>query len=180
MSIPADVVAAFAVRFHFHPDFPLQQRLEDTADRYEHHQRLVFSTPSERRAVVGRLHKHLTALLSDLPDLDRVGGSFLLDEPLRQSLARLHAKSAELIAKLTGKRGGGSGADVARRILVTDLYQIYRLGTGRSDRYTQEPGTSNYSGPAIDFIEKAADQLLALELSNSFIGETIKRLQQRG
>ena len=180
MSIPPDAVAAFAKRFRFHPDFPLQEELEDTANRYEQNQQLNFSTPGERRAVAERFHKHLAVLLKDISELDRVGGGFLLDHDLRQSLAQLQSKYSELIAKLKGKRGGGSDPDAARRILVTNLYQIYWLGTGRKDRYTQEPGTSNYRGPVIEFIQEAADRMVAVRLNDSFIGETIKRAMHCG
>jgi hypothetical protein len=177
MSFPPEAVADLARQYGFHPSYSLAEELEETARRYEFHRRISIPTYAGRRKAGARVHKRTLALLEAIRELDESAGSFMVDHELRAGLVLLASSTAEHAAALKGDRSGGSTPDYARRWLVTDLVVVYRGGTGKKYKYTQKPGTNEYSGPFIDFAI-AATALLGVVLSPSFIAETFKGLER--
>ena len=62
---------------------------------------------------------------------------------------------------------------VKKKELIARLSDIYQKGTGKTGGYTQEPGTNNYYGNRVKFIEEIVD-ILNAPIKNRFIGETLK------
>ncbi len=175
MSDLQDPVAELARRFQFLADYDLAQELEQVAAQYDHHNKLYFSSPGERRNAARASEEHLRRFLESLPHLDRAGGRYYVPDDTRRELEKIQSTLGAAAEALAGKRGGGPEPNVAKNVLVTDLCQIYRCGTRRNCGYTQIPGTNDYTGEFIDFAQAAAS-LLKVPLTRDFIGRRLKEI----
>lgn len=162
-----------ARRFGFVPGFDLAKHLAGAAERYRVNSGLQWSTPRERRRAADTTQLSLSAFLKTLPALDRCGGSFLVPQDVRDTLAALAADLQDLASRIPDTRGGGRLPDRAGHILVRDMHRAYRHGTGRTDKYTRDPDSGEYRGAFIEFAA-AALQLMEIDLSPACIAETLR------
>jgi hypothetical protein len=170
--IPEDAVAALAAKHRFPPRYDLADSLAKTADRYELHRQLHQPSWARRRKAAEQALGAAAALEAAIGELDREGGGYMADNELRAGLVKLRDYAEGAVAKLGGKRGG-KPPDLARRFLVTDLFRVFRSGTGKESRYTFSDYTGQYSGPFVEFAQDAA-HLIGADLSPRFIAGVLR------
>jgi hypothetical protein len=170
--IPEDAVAALAAKHHFRPRYDLAGQLAKATDRYELHQQLHQPSWARRRKAAEQALEAAAALEAAIGGLDREGGGYMASDELRAGLVKLRDYAEGAVAKLEGKRGG-KPPDLSRRLLVIDLFQVFRRGTGKESRYTYSDYTGRYSGPFVEFAQDAA-RLLGVDVSPRFIAGVLR------
>jgi hypothetical protein len=155
---------AVAEEGRFVPGFPLRERLDGAVGMYLALTRRRLPTPRERRerldsiraAAAAKDRARLDLLLEstggDLPGLGMVGA------PFASVLAAVEAAHPAVNRKHPPVSGDG-----ALRILMVDLAEIWREGTGRRPTVTVDPYTDppSHGGP---FIRFAVDVVRRLDL----------------
>ena len=61
--------------------------------------------------------------------------------------------------------------------MISRLMKIYRSETGQKPGYTQDPDSSEYSGPFIRFASQVFD-MFGIEIKNRFLGDTVKEIKK--
>jgi hypothetical protein len=181
-------IAELRISFGFRDDFPLDARLED-----EVHRCLTYpeqQSDADTRTLIVELERRTGGMLEVLDLLGSREIGLIYDHAsiahpkfdwpvLHKQVAKLRAALRRAVPTVKSRRyTGGRRKDWVGVALIAGLHRIYRHGTGRDDRYTQAPDTSDYSGPFVEFVTLVCE-IAGHPLSNSFVGDNLKEILQR-
>lgn len=181
-------IAELRASFKFRADVPLDVWLEDEVHRcltYPKRQSLA-----DTRKLLEELGRRTVPMLEVLDRLGPREIGLIYDHAsiahpkfewavLHKQVAKLNAALGRAVPTLTSRRyTGGKQKDMIGVALIAGLHRIYKHGTGKDDRYTQAPDTSEYTGPFIEFVTRAC-AIVGHPLANSFIGDNLKEILQR-
>ena len=166
------------------PRSELQQQLEAARFWYQTARHWQTQPPKkDQRKHLQAVQKHSQALrdaLYNLTDHDYLVLSKYRTDFSREAVGEellILAESADnaVNAVTRAKSRRGNTRDEAARKLIGKLVALYESETGKAPGYTQN--SSEYSGPFIEFASRVFD-LYKIEISNSFLGDTLKELRQ--
>lgn len=168
-------------QFELKPDVPLHQLLEDAIYHCFCDQEASDPSIGERRKQLTMAAVHAEALrgiLAELPFEDQGHlnvGTGIESSQWDRVLARLSAALHTRTEDLPRPKQTGRAAKHARRRLVRRLRDIYSYAGGARHKYSQDPDTSAYSGPQVEFME-AVCKLAGIRANNRAIGDTLKEI----
>jgi hypothetical protein len=188
-------VSRIQTKFGFDKNYPLEEKLHKLAIRYEKPSYYRNPPPkSEQKKLLKAIQKSASDLEESLqrvgePELKLIGkidADWVHEGKLREVSNIKHVVDNILfdfeVSKKEEVRGKKEGTQppkgkkrtrkdrpptVKKKELIARLSDIYQKGTGKTDKYTQEPGTNNYDSNRVKFIEEIVN-ILNAPVNNRF------------
>jgi hypothetical protein len=161
-------------------EFPLHQCLEDVAMWY-FADRDIPKPPSGKahKKLIGDAENKAAQLHECLEKLSLEDRGFLsvttgIDSSSRErDLLNLKAALRKLLKNVPDPKKTGAGRKDHRRRFVRHLRELYRNAGGTGPEYTQDPGSGEYGGPFMKFMDSVCSYA-GINEHNRSLGDALK------
>ena len=175
-------VGKLRIKYGFEASYPLEEKLDRIATRFDKPRYFRNPPPkSEREKLLKAIQKSASNLEKSLRRLGesefkligKIDTDWNNEKKLKEVSSIKNVVDIVLIYFEVATEKGSRPSTVKKKELIARLSGIYEKGTGKIDKYTQPPGTNNYYGNRVKFIEEIVG-ILNAPVNNRFIGETLK------